>query len=282
MFATSLYALPDYEPFSDATGSGGTAYTIGSSLVGQVNAAGRSWSQAGPTGSQTPIIASGGLSYAGLATSGGNAAQFGGNGQSARFNMSSSVSSATVYYSFLMQLTDISTLNSSGVFWAGFNNSAGSQTGTPTTVDTRVVTRSAAGGYNVGLDKSSGATSSFVWAPALFTTSDTVLIVGSYTFNTGSTSDDVSQLWINPSSSTFGGSSPLADLTSTAGTDIGSILSWVLFNRSANEPKTGLLDDLRIGLTWADVTPVIPEPSSFALFGLGLLVLGRRILIRRS
>ncbi len=280
LISTSVYALPDYEPFADATGSGGTAYTVGSSLVGQVNAAGRTWTQAGPTGSAAPVIASGNLTISGLASSGGNMAQFGGNGQSARFNMSSSANSGTVYFSFAMQLSDITTLNSGGVFWAGFNNLAGSQATTPTVVDTRVITRSAVGGFNIGLTKSSGTTSDFVWSPSTFTTSDTIFLVGSYTFNPAA-NDDLSQLWINPSSATFGGSAPLADLSNSTGTDITTIASWILFNRNANEPKTGFIDDLRIGLTWADVTPVIPEPSSFALLGLGLLAIGRRFVANR-
>ncbi len=35
-----VLALPDYDPFADATAGLGTAYTTGASLIGQVNAAG--------------------------------------------------------------------------------------------------------------------------------------------------------------------------------------------------------------------------------------------------
>src|ERR1022692_2834880 len=79
---------------------------------------------------------------------------------------------------------------------------------TPNSVATRVVTRSATDGFNIGLDKSSGSTPSFVFSPAVFTTSNIIFLVGSYTFNSGSTTDDVSQLWINPPPSTFGQASP--------------------------------------------------------------------------
>jgi hypothetical protein len=289
MFTASVYALPDYEPFADATGSGGTAYTVGGALVGQTTAQGQSWSQAGPSSATTPTIASGDLTISGLYSAGGNgSAQFGLNGESARFNMSSVPGSGTVYYSFALKLTDISTLNSSGVFWAGFNNSAGSQTTTPSTVDTRVITRSATGGFNIGLDKSSGSTGSFVWAAPVFTTADTIFVVGSYTFNTATTSDDVSQLWVNPSSADFAAAvAPTPTLSSTAGNDItlNQIASFVLFDRNANEPKSGLIDDVRIGTTWADVTPTpssIPEPATAALLGLGLLAIVRRFLASRS
>jgi len=142
------------------------------------------------------------------------------------------------------------------VFWAGFNNSAGTQTSTPTSVGTRVVTRSATGGYNIGLDKNSGAAGNFVFATNVFTTSDTVLLVGSYTFNPGTTNDDVSQLWVDPGASTFGlATAPPATLTNSAGNDISAIASFVLFNRNANEPASIIADEVRFGSSWASVTP---------------------------
>lgn len=273
---TSAFALPDYDPFANATGSGGTSYAIGSNLIGQTNAAGQYWSQAGPGGTNTqPTIVAGDLSVPGLASAGGGAGVgFGGSGTSARFNLGSTINSGTIYFSFAMQLTDLSALSTGGIFWAGFNNSTGSQTSTPNTVGTRVVTRSAGAGlFNIGLDKSSGSAASFQWFAQNFTTSDTIFLVGSYTFNTASTSDDLSQLWVNPNSSTFGlGSAPTASLMSTAGTDLGSIASWVLFERNAGEPTGGEIDDLRIGTSWADVTPTtVPEPSPVTFGLLGLL-----------
>jgi len=249
---------------------------VGANLIGQTSAAGATWFQAGPGSGSQPTIAAGDLTISGLySAGGGRSAAFGGNGTSARQNLSvgaGGITSGTVYFSFAMQLTDLTALNTSGVFWAGFNNTQGSQNSTPNTVVTRVQTRSAgAGTFNIGLDKSSGSAGSFVWAPGNFTTTDTIFIVGAYTFNATSSSDDVSQLWVNPSSSTFSaGAAPTATLTTSAGGDIARVASFVLYDRSANEPTAGQIDDLRYGLTWADVTPVIPEPSSLALAGLAL------------
>lgn len=48
-------------------------------------------------------------------------------------------------------------------------------------------------------------------------------------------------------------------------------------NQNANGAGILNLDELRIGSTWADVTPFIPEPGTTALAGLaGLLLLRRR------
>jgi len=59
-------------------------------------------------------------------------------------------------------------------------------------------------------------------------------------------------------------------LTSTAGTDLTGIPSFVLFERSAAEPAGIIADELRFGTSYADVTPV-PEPASSVCIGLGLL-----------
>lgn len=277
LIVTAALAFPDYEPFSDATGAGGTSYSTGANLIGQVNAGGHTWFQAGPGTGPQPTIADGDLVVPGLySAGGGHSAAFGGNGTSARLNLgvgAGGITSDTIYYSFAMKLTDLTGLSASGVFWAGFNNTQGSQTTTPNTVVTRVVTRSAGDGlFNVGLDKASGTASSFLWAPGNFTTSDTVFLVGSYTFNPG-TGDDVSQLWVNPDPSTFAaGAAPGGALSSTAGGDIARVASFVLYDRSAAEPAGGLIDDLRFGLSWADVTPtMVPEPSVISLAAIGLI-----------
>jgi hypothetical protein len=261
--------VPDpfaFEPFAPAT----TNYSPGAPLIGQTNAIGQGWTQAGPTSGLTnqPTILAGSLSVPGLDGPSGNSVKFGGNGTSARFNVGTNATSGTWYYSFIVKLTDISTLNSGGVFWAAFNNSAGTQTTTPTSLATRLVTRSAAGGFNIGLDKSSGLTGSFVWAPTVFTTNDSIFIVGSYTFNSGTTSDDVSQLWVNPPASTFGlAAAPAATLISTATADIPSavIASFVLFNRNPNEPAGIIADEVRVGSSWASVTPPAEVPTPPAL-----------------
>ncbi|HSU54024.1 MAG TPA: immunoglobulin domain-containing protein, partial [Candidatus Dormibacteraeota bacterium] len=251
--------VPDpfaYEPFAPAT----TSYAAGANLIGQTNVSGQHWTQAGPSGPQ-PTVQAGNLNVGGLAGPIGNSVKLGGNGISARFNPGTNTSAGTWYFSFAFRLTDISTLNSGGVFWSGFNNVAGTQLTTPNSVVTRLLTRSATGGYNIGLDKSSGNANGFVFSPTVFTTNDTVFLVGSYTFNSGTTSDDVSQLWINPDPSTFGlAVAPSATLTNMNTNDIAQIASFVLFNRSANEPAGIIVDELRLGSSWASVTPPAEAP----------------------
>ncbi len=275
----SAFALPDYEPFADASGSGGTTYTIGASLIGQTNAQGNAWVQAGPAGTG-PTIVSGDLTVSGLASSGGGASgSFGAStsGPSARFGLGSSTSSGTIYFSMAIDVTSTASLTTSGVFFAGFNNTAASTSTQPSVVDARLYARSitgSPGSFNLGIDKA-GTLSAISWDSTVYNLNSTIFVVGAYTFNTGTGSDDTAQLWINPNSSTFGNASaPSTTLvsTDTSTADIATVAALELRSGVSGTPN-GEVDDLRIGTSWADVTPpaVVPEPASIAIGGLGLL-----------
>ena len=155
-------------------------------------------------------------------------------------------------------MADITGLSTSGGHLAGFNNSVGSQSGTPGVVATRMLLRATGdGGFNVGLGKTSAT--NWVWSPAVFTTNDTVFVVGSYTFNTASGLDDVAQLWINPEPADFGSTNPVSvPLVSANDPDItaNQIASFVFFLRTGGvQPAVTMADELRMGRTFADVTP---------------------------
>src|SRR5215831_9945826 len=111
LVSLSASALSDYEPFADSTGFGGTSYSTGANLIGQVNATAHTWFQAGPGGNPQPTIAAGDLTVPGLfSTGGGQSAAFGGNGTSARMNLSigaGGFTTGTVYYSFAVKLSDL-------------------------------------------------------------------------------------------------------------------------------------------------------------------------------
>src|SRR5215510_11676234 len=101
------------------------------SLVLVTNASGQWWTTAG-TGSSQAKVAVDTLDVPGLSSSYGAAMQFGAvDGPSARFNLISNVVSGSLYYSFAFKATDLGALSSSGSYFAGFNNSRGTQTGTP-------------------------------------------------------------------------------------------------------------------------------------------------------
>jgi hypothetical protein len=267
---TVFAALPFYEPFADATGSGGTSYTLGDPVPGQNNGSGGvTWSAAGPTG-VTNTIASDNLSINGMDPSKGGSMQFGvSTGPSARMNLGTTITAGSLFYSFAFKVTDLGTLGTSGGFVAGFNNAAGDQPGTPTVVTTALMMRSItgdAGGFNLGVRKGTGTPA---WSPTAFHLNDVIFVVGSYTFLTGSTTDDVASMWLNPAPSTYGlASAPSTTLNHTGVADVNSpgIASLVFWRRGNGnltlEPAIMFADEIKVGTIWAEVTP---EPSSAAL-----------------
>src|ERR1043166_7361384 len=218
--AVSL-ALPDYEPFN---------YSAGINLIGNTNANGLFWTATGP---------------------------------SARMGTEFTVTSGTVFYSFAFRVADLTGLSTTGGYVAGFNNSRGTQSGTPAVVGTQLLLRATNGNiFNIGLSKASTNAADLVWSSQTFTTNETVLVVGSYTFNSATSSDDVSKLWINPDPSDFGSTNPVSTpLVASTGADISAnqIASIVFFQRTGGvQPLLTFADELRLGRTFADVTPTNP------------------------
>lgn len=97
----------------------------------------------------------------------------------------------------------------------------------------------------------------------------TYLVVGSIAFQSGG---DAMDWWINP---TIGGTLGTADISLTTTSSMGGINNF----NSRVDGATAVFDEIRMGTSFADVTPV-PEPGAYALlagvFGLALVTLRRR------
>ncbi|MDW8309308.1 MAG: immunoglobulin domain-containing protein, partial [Verrucomicrobiales bacterium] len=249
---TIVQQPPFHEPF---------AYEPNANLGGQTSPNSLLWSDVGTnTAGPYVTVQPGNLPVAGLAAASGQRIRFGGLGKSARLSFPAPFTNGVVFYSFALKIEDLTGASGSGGFIAGFNTSIGSQGTQPTVIGTRVYIRTNAGGFNVGLSKSSSTTTDWVWHDAVFTTNEMLFLVGSYTFGSGAlTNDDVARLWINPAPANFGASNPPPPtLTATNGPDMNpnQIYSFVFFQRSdVNEPAAMLADELRIGTSWAEVTP---------------------------
>ncbi len=191
------------------------------------------------------------------------------------------ITSGTVYYSFALRVDDLTGSNNGiGGFFISFNNTGNaSQTTNPSVVPARIQSRidpSDASKYDLGIFNITASAGSSSWAPAL-TVGTTHFIVAGYTFNTGSTTDDVSSLWIDPDPNTFlGGIPPAATVTGTGGdTTTGSGFSVPdiasLLLRQSPAPKL-TLDEIRIATDWTSVTS--PEPGTGVLLLLSSFFLG--------
>ena len=292
----TLFALPNYDPFADATASGGTAYATGNWVskndagtvgVGQKDATGAQWYHAGAVANNSPTIAAGNLQYPGLAGASGNKALVGNNtasdlatGRYYHSTMSKSLGNGTGagsrFYSFILQASDISGLGAGGgaTAWiAGFNNSgASSQTTVPTVIGGRTILKAVTGGFQVGLCKNTEAPT--FYTGQTFTTSDKVFVVVEYAMNSASTSDDVVNMWINPSYTNFANNANKPAVTLTTGSGIAdlangasssSLQSFLLGSKAS----TGLhlVDEVRVAADWAGVTPslITSQPSSLTI-----------------
>lgn len=249
-------------------------------------------------GGVNPTNMSGSLSYAGLQTaSGDNSVLFNGSGATgvAARNLTQlyNINNApTLYYSLTFKVTSISTGDwggsaanfTGGSFMLGFNQKLQNGTalvqadvGAPLLIRTGDPNNTSGTAndfqqFQLGTGVTATSATRTFDSAHNYNPGDTLFLVLSYTFNSG-TADDVARLYVNPTPGSLeGDNTPV--VTSTAGAvDISTnqIQSFFLRNNSV-EPSGTQIDDLRVGSTWADVTPA-PEPSAAVLAGCGLLVL---------
>lgn len=224
----------------------GFAHPIGNALAGN-----GTWSALN-TGT-APVVAPGNLVALGVSPpSGDRVTWVSGNIQEAWNQFGATVSTGAVYFSMPFQLSSVPTTTTYSFGLTQSSSAYGA------TVWLRA---DGTDGFNIGLDaRTTTPTTNYLGTKFLL--NETVFLVGAYEFVAG-TSNDVARLWVNPPSSTFAsGTEPAATLSGTSSSDLSGVVGFLL--RGASGSPAGSFDELRIGTSWADVTPV-PEPSSIAL-----------------
>lgn len=229
-FAFAQVSLPHYEAFD---------YTVGTDLSDQTN-----W-EVYSGGTTNPIdVVAGNLMYSGFADPAGNSINMVGGSQDVRIFFNE-VTTGEVYISFLMNVTDISNMTdfTDGGYFAIFastTNSFRSRLWVKPTVDASSTT----------VDFAFGPASSGTGFGQTQNLNSVILVVMSYNVDTG-----VTNAWINPSDTDFGaGTAPTPDFTETDGSPT-TIDRLLLRQDSTGETPNMLLDELRLGATWASVTP---------------------------
>jgi len=233
-----------YDPYNI---SGPGSYTAGTSLSNPVNnnqpAAGGAWT--GPvSGFTTYFVSSDGLTYDGLATSGGSLLSTPGGSNTRAFSATNLT--ATLYYSFLIRFTEFN-----DVVLIGLGDSSGS----------------IASGLRVGADGANAArtTNNYSSDSTPFVLDVTYLVVGKFS-HAGANS--YTSLWINP---TLGVGEPGVATSVAVGSAGPGAAQWYSF---IGGDISYQFDEFRVGTTWDSVTPAaIPEPSTGLLFA-GALVVG--------
>jgi hypothetical protein len=190
------------------------------------------------------LIASGSLSYSGLEASSANKVTFDAAGIDAA-KLFTQQTSGTVYYSFLLNVTTLGSLNATGGYFTGLNE------GTGTTFGGTVWTRLDGTGYDIGINPRTTAANT-VWSSGTTSINTTILVVISYQIVSGTTNDIV-KMWINP---TPGSTEPAPTLSATNTlTDLAN-LNRILIRQDGTTATPFIeMDELRVGSTWASVTP---------------------------
>lgn len=330
--ATASAALVVYEPFNYAAGN----------LAGNVAPNGQTWQNRSATGTVQTQVVGGSLSWPGLALSQGNSVAYGtstpnianSDAFNSKLNISPSINSGSVYYSFIVTLngnttggrTTFASLSTDNNVAAALNTDVGGNVAMPAGAHVRTV----GGLYELGVGKNNGdaiasgagAGTWQVGAPGTASTPtppagsvgqlgqtmgtpvanlpDTFFMVLKYTFaDQISNNNDRVSMYVNPAASTFGDNTQEnGTVTSNAATsslyaalgglgsatiDADAIRGFILNSHRQNtdESISVTFDELRIGTTWADVTPVVPEPASLLLGAIGGLAIGAGRLSKR-
>ncbi len=190
------------------------------------------------------VTAAAGLSYASSPASGiGGGVSMTTSGEDAS-KAFTAITSGSVYLSFLLK---VSAAQATGDYFIGVT--------TGTTYPVRVYAQSTTGGFKIGLSKSNGTV---VYDSTVMTFGTTYLIATKYTYNASAT-DDIVSLWVNP---TLGAAEPTALLSAGSGTaDVTSIASVYLRQGAAGSAPTQIVDGIKVGTTWAQVTAASTTPT---------------------
>ena len=203
------------------------------------------WDAAGNAGSEIAVSTAAALTAsAGLTNAAGKGVRWASSGTARRagvqFTAVTNADNNTVYISFLLS---IQVPPSSGSKLIAFLESSSSSTTSP---QLGIFADSTS---RVGVGKK--ATSPAVLSSSLGT--GTHSVVARYTFL--ASGNDQVDLWVDPSAATFGASTAPGSLGSTSGSSDPSSLSYFQISTPSGAGPVLYLDEVRIGTTWAQVTP---------------------------
>jgi hypothetical protein len=217
-------------------------FEYGASNGALTTVSGGNWVEHSAGTQQVNYDASGSLSLGTYPTSGGKAT-FTTTGQDVNRAWATPVTSGTLYVSFLVNIT--SAQATGDYFFHTGPNPIG------TTFNNRVFARLSGGNLQFGIQK--GSATPATYGTTNFSTGTTYLIVVKYQFNSATTSDDVSSIFV------FSTNAPATEpgtpeASNSAGTDPTSFQTIAIRQGTAANAPAGEIDYIRVGTTWAEVT----------------------------
>ncbi|MBL0359431.1 MAG: InlB B-repeat-containing protein [Chitinophagaceae bacterium] len=245
-----LYAKwqePLYESFS---------YTAGDNIGGNTAASGtnnNNWTTHSNSQTGTIAVTAGSLSYTGLKAPTGNKVRLPGSNATTPRDVNRAIAvgtSSVAYYSFLLNVADATQLGVGGDYFTGIGGTAGTSV---TILYSRLNIKSvnAAANYRLAINNvSTGGTPTFTDFATDLNFGTTYLVVIKYDLN--GANPDIASLWVNPAS--LGGAEPGGNVTNSSGTANQTTFASIFFRNTAATPKADI-DEVRVGTTWAEVTP---------------------------
>ncbi|HMQ70780.1 MAG TPA: hypothetical protein PKA90_17210, partial [Ignavibacteria bacterium] len=189
----------------------------------------------------------------------GNAARMRSTGQDAYYPLNSNISSGSLYAFFIVNVTTTRNTNGVGDYFLGFLPSTST-----TNYTCRVYTRQSVNNPNLfsfGLTKNAISGSPVAWTDSIYVLGTSYLLCAKYTFQSGTTNDDLVSLFVFDSAPPSIEPTPvLENLTSTT-TDVGDIGRLALRQGSATIGADMNIDEIWVGTDWGTTLPV--ELASF-------------------
>ncbi len=217
-------------------------YTVGDSLRAH------NWEIQGTTTFNTVSVSANNLTYENYASVTGNSAFLDNSGQDVK-HFFTAQNSGSVYAAFLVKLDSA---KETGDYFVHFNESvAGS-----TNFRGRVFAKKDAASNNIafGISRAVGNTGTVTYTNFDYSLGTTYLLVLKYTINSGSTTDDIAELFVNP---TINGVEPSSNVVSTDNTanDLIDIAAIALRQGTATAAPDLTVDGIRVGTSWQQLFP---------------------------
>jgi len=158
--------------------------------------------------------------------------------------------STVMYFSALINVLDTAQIKTTADYFMSFGATAGSSvTSLGGRLGIKAIT--SATSYRLSISNISGGTPTYTDFAQDLNCGTTYLVVVKYDRSTNPTT---ASLWVDPVATSFGGTEPAGSVTNATGTNTFAAFASMCIRNSANTPKVEI-DEIRVGSTWAEVTP---------------------------
>ena len=244
-----IQTLPFYDSFDyNAGGLAGASSTV--------------WATCYATGniSVSPATNNSSLTLAGYALPAGSSVIGSSHGvrfAGTQFTTQTASDGQTLYVSFLYQVLTYPATNGVIAFLDATNLGTSQNAVMPgNTALTLLINHAGQIGINTGAPSTNG----WKFETSATATNTTVLVVTRYTFHTAP-NKDVVDLWVNPASSSYGGSAPTPDVTATSSGNWPSLADFTISYNNGDTALGERWDEVRIATTWAQAVPSVNLPG---------------------